>query len=71
MKERNIFQSVNESDIDLLVLEEPNVSDSLAQWFVSRVREELIPVKTLSAMHSVVDTNLGESDHRLLSLGCA
>ncbi|MEZ9367031.1 PD-(D/E)XK nuclease superfamily protein [Vibrio sp. 10N.286.49.E11] len=62
MKERNIFQSVNERDIDLLVLEELNVSDSFAQWFVCRVREELIPVKTLSAWHSVIDTNLGESD---------
>ena len=51
-------------DIDLFMLEELNVSDSFAQWFVCRVREELIPVKTLSAWHSVVDT-----DHRLLSLG--
>lgn len=62
MKERNIFQSVNERDIDLLLLEELNVSSSFAQWFVCRVREELIPVKTLGAWHSVVDTNLGESD---------
>ncbi len=45
MKERNIFKSVNERDIDLLVLEEPNVSDSFALWFVCRVREELILVK--------------------------
>lgn len=64
MKERNIFQRVNECDIDLLVLEEPNVSDSFSQWFVCRVREELIPVKPLCAWHSVVDANLGESEHR-------
>ncbi len=60
MKERNI---------DLFMLEELNVSDSFAQWFVCCVREELIPVKTLSAWYSVVDTDFGESDHRLLSLG--
>lgn len=62
MKELNTFQSVNERDVDLLVLEELNVSDSFAQWFVCRVREEITSVKTLGAWHSVVDTNLGESD---------
>jgi hypothetical protein len=64
LQQLRLFQSVNEHDIDLLVLEELNVSDSLAQRFIFRVREELIPVKTLSAWHSVVDTNLGELDHR-------
>ncbi len=64
LQQLRLFQSVNERDIDLLVLEKLNVSDSLAKWFVCLVLEELIPVKTLSAWHSVIDANLSESDHR-------
>ncbi|WP_264877410.1 hypothetical protein [Vibrio agarivorans] len=62
MEAINTLQSVSERDIDLLVLEELNVSPSFADWFVCRVREELIKTNTIGAWHSVVDPVLGESD---------
>ncbi|OEE68346.1 PD-(D/E)XK nuclease superfamily protein [Enterovibrio norvegicus FF-33] len=62
MQTLNTFQSITERDIDLLVLEELNVSDSFSQWIVCQVRKEVASVKTIGAWHSVADTSLGESD---------
>lgn len=62
MHNLNTFQSITERDIDLLVLEELNVSDEFAHWLVCRVKEEVVSTHIVGAWHSVVDTLLGESD---------
>jgi hypothetical protein len=54
--------SVEERDIDFLVLEELQVSHGFREWFTTRVFEQLIFKSFIGAWHSVVDPVLGESD---------
>lgn len=59
----NKFLYLTERDIDLLLLEEFNVSALFAAWFYCRVfgRRNETP-KCLGAWHSVTDSQFGESD---------
>ncbi|MGR5452102.1 PD-(D/E)XK nuclease superfamily protein [Vibrio sp. PNB22_3_1] len=62
MESLNIFSSINERDIDLVLLEELNVSESFSNWFVTRVTGLPRHIKLVGAWHSVSDNVLGESD---------
>ncbi|CAH1569416.1 MULTISPECIES: PD-(D/E)XK nuclease superfamily protein [Vibrio harveyi group] len=62
MENLNIFSSINERDIDLVLLEELNVSESFSNWLVTRVTGLPGHIKLVGAWHSVSDNVLGESD---------
>jgi len=64
--ESNIVEAVTERDIDMLILEELNVSTELGNWFYTMNRLPH-PVPNISkAYHSISDVQLGESDLVLL-----
>lgn len=58
----NFVASVSERDIDYLVLEELQVSESFREWMSARVFELPLFQGHIGAWHSVVDPVLGESD---------
>lgn len=60
--ELNFVESVNERDIDLLILEELQVCQEFRDWFSARVFERPIFKSHIGAWHSVMDAALGESD---------
>ena len=62
MKDISKIEVVTERDIDLLLLEEFNVSDSFSSWVYSVVTKnnDIPPCK--GAWHSISDSVLGESD---------
>jgi len=62
MKNLNTFSSVTERDIDLVLLEELNVSERFANWLVTRVTGIPSQLQPIGAWHSVSDSVLGESD---------
>ena len=62
MQELNFVESINERDIDFLLLEELRVSPEFRDWISSRVFGRPIFKTFNGAWHSVVDANLGESD---------
>ncbi|SFR52669.1 PD-(D/E)XK nuclease family protein [Thiomicrospira sp. ALE5] len=71
MKDQNKFSYLTERDIDLLLLEEFNVSQSLSQWLYCRVfgtRKE-VP-RCMGTWHSVTDSQFGESDLVVLYENC-
>lgn len=58
----NKIEAVTERDIDLLLLEELNVSNDFSSWFYSVVtKNDDIPL-CRGAWHSISDASLGESD---------
>jgi len=62
-KETNFIESVNERDIDLLILEELHVSPAFQAWFVKKAfggGDE--PIRFDNARHSLSHLELGESD---------
>ena len=56
------FRSVAERDIDMLFLEEFNVSTEFSSWFYSKVTGKSGAPGCDGAWHSVSDSTLGESD---------
>lgn len=62
MKTTNKVSSVTERDIDLLLLEELNVSEVFCRWFYNRVTGRRDTPRCEGAWHSVSDAQLGESD---------
>jgi hypothetical protein len=58
----NKVQSITERDIDLLLLEELNVSPDFSSWFYSKVMSGNPSPILKGAWHSVSDPELGESD---------
>ncbi|MGC9462368.1 hypothetical protein [Vibrio genomosp. F10] len=57
-----LLKSISERDVDLLILEELNISSRFAHWFVSRVLCQPVNIVKVGAWHSVIDPTLGESD---------
>src|SRR5882672_3082754 len=62
MQDLNFVESINERDIDFLLLEELQVSAEFRDWLSSRVFGRPIFKSHTGAWHSVVDPVLGESD---------
>ena len=62
MDDINKVEAVSERDIDLLLLEELNVSDEFSAWFHSKVTQSSETVSIKDAWHSISDPILGESD---------
>ncbi|WP_093983641.1 hypothetical protein [Shewanella algae] len=62
MQELNFIQSVQERDIDLMLLEECHTSMAFCNWLVSRVYEFPHTVEFVGAWHSVIHNQYGESD---------
>lgn len=62
MIELKFIASIAERDIDLLILEELSVSDEFREWLSSRIFGEPIFQNRIGAWHSVIDSQLGESD---------
>ncbi|MGF1719127.1 PD-(D/E)XK nuclease superfamily protein [Vibrio kyushuensis] len=62
MIDLQLLQSINERDVDLLILEELNISTRFAHWFVTRVLCQPVIIRKVGAWHSVIDPTLGESD---------
>ena len=62
MLDINFVASVAERDIDLLILEEMSVCDEFREWISTRIFGEPLYQTHLGAWHSVVDSQLGESD---------
>ncbi len=62
MEQQNKIEAVIERDIDLLLLEEFNVSESFCQWFLSTIRSPKFGFESLGAWHSVTEPSLGECD---------
>ena len=62
LKNVHKFRSVAERDIDLLLLEEFNVSTEFSSWFYSKVTGKSEAPGCNGAWHSVSDSTLGESD---------
>lgn len=58
----NFVSSVAERDIDFIVLEELEVSDSFRAWISARVYEVPVFKSRIGAWHSVTQAGLGESD---------
>jgi len=58
----NKIEAVTERDIDLLLLEELNVSPSFSSWFYSVVTNSNNTPLCKGAWHSISDAALGESD---------
>jgi len=56
------FRSLAERDVDMLLLEEFNVSAEFSSWFYSKVTGANCSPDCDGAWHSVSDSNLGESD---------
>ena len=62
LQELNFVESINERDIDFLLLEELRVSTEFRDWISSRVFGRPIFKSFVGAWHSLVDASLGESD---------
>ncbi|WP_335917861.1 hypothetical protein [Shewanella chilikensis] len=62
MQELNFIQSVQERDIDLMLLEEFHTSTAFCNWLASRVYEFPHAVEFVGAWHSVIHNQYGESD---------
>ncbi len=62
MNEMNKIEAVTERDIDLLLLEELNVSPDFSSWFYSKVTHRDDAPLLVGVWHSVTDAALGESD---------
>ncbi len=62
MENVNKIESVTERDIDLLLLEELNVSDNFSSWVYSVVTDDTDSPQCKGAWHSISDAALGESD---------
>jgi hypothetical protein len=62
LKNLNFIQSISERDVDLLLLEEFQISEKFCDWFTSRVFEYPVFSKRVGAWHSVIDSQHGESD---------
>ncbi len=62
MDELNQIEAVTERDIDLLLLEELNVSEDFASWFYTTIIQSVDAPGISGAWHSVSDPQLGESD---------
>lgn len=62
MKHINKVQAVYERDIDLLLLEEMNVSVSFCRWLAERVSMPVTTIDSFGAWHSISDASIGESD---------
>ena len=57
------FKAVAERDIDLLLIEEFNITASFRSWLLDQVSEGCTPYgQFLGAWHSVSHPTLGESD---------
>ncbi|HQR02855.1 MAG TPA: hypothetical protein PK974_01960 [Rhodocyclaceae bacterium] len=62
IQELQFIESVSERDIDLLLLEELEVSEEFRDWLSSRVFGRPVYGTHVGAWHSVTDPALGESD---------
>ena len=62
MDDVNRIEAVTERDIDLLLLEELNVSDTFSSWVYSVVTKNTDSPQSKGAWHSISDASLGESD---------
>ncbi len=63
MKELNKIEAVSERDIDLLLLEEFNVSADFPRWFYQLCNPQAKnSTFCVGAWHSVTEPDLGESD---------
>ena len=62
MKRLNKIEAVTERDIDLLLLEELNVSDDFSEWFYSTITKSNDKPLCTGAWHSISSPILGESD---------
>ena len=62
MEKVNKVEAVTERDVDLLLLEELNVSDDFSTWFYSTVTKNNDKPSFKGAWHSISDPVLGESD---------
>lgn len=58
----NKIESITERDIDLLLLEEFNVSEEFTNWFYTYITGNYNTLKCKGAWHSIVDAEYGESD---------
>lgn len=57
------LESVSERDIDLLLLEELEVSESFQQWFLKALNQKCLEVcHVIGVWHSITHPQLGESD---------
>ena len=54
-------ESVQERDVDLLIIEELNVSFDFCKWFIGNLGLDL-PTSTVKSFRSVSDYGLGETD---------
>jgi len=66
LSDLKFVSSVAERDVDFIVLEEFEVSDSFTAWFSARVYEFPVFKSRIGAWHSVTVANLGETDLLLL-----
>ena len=62
MENIKIIEAVSERDIDLLLLEELNVSESFSSWFYRKIIKQDNTPKIKGAWHSISDAEFGESD---------
>ena len=62
MKHVNKIEAVTERDIDLLLLEELNVSESFCRWLSERTSMPVATIDSFGAWHSISDASLGQSD---------
>ena len=62
MEKTNKVEAVTERDIDLLLLEELNVSDDFSTWFYSAITKNNDKPSSKGAWHSITDPDFGESD---------
>jgi hypothetical protein len=61
-----ILRTVDERDIDFILLEEFHSDSKFVNWFVTNVGTSLPPFEFKGAWHSISDPKLGESDIVLL-----
>ena len=62
MKQINKLETVTERDIDLILLEEMNVSETFCQWLAEKASIPERSFESHGAWHSITDASLGESD---------
>jgi hypothetical protein len=62
MKELSKIEAVTERDIDLVLLEEMNVSESFCRWLAKMASIQVHSLESYDAWHSVCHATLGESD---------
>lgn len=64
--DENLFLSITERDIDLLVLEEFHVNPGFTAWFARQCLPSVQTIEFIGAWHSLVDSVYGESDLTLI-----